>query len=93
MKKAARQKEVKKAVRQKELEEARVREESAAQFVKELHAQKDIEVSNEETAMPRQKPKGQYLNLFIIRVIFNVFHSNSSPYQRISKGQCCQQWW
>jgi hypothetical protein len=45
-------------------------------FVEEYdHARKEIEESNEETAMPRpsRKPKGQCLNLFFIRIVFLCF--------------------
>jgi hypothetical protein len=43
-------------------------------FVEEYHARKEIEELNEEeTAMPRPKPKGKCLNLFFIRVVFLCF--------------------
>jgi hypothetical protein len=66
-------KEAKKAAKRKELEEAQAKEESATQFVEEYRARKEIEELNDETAMPRRKPKGQCLNLFFIRVVFLCF--------------------
>lgn len=51
-------KEAKKAEKQKALEDSQAKEELATRFVEEYRARKDVEASNEETAMPRQKPKG-----------------------------------
>lgn len=49
-----------KAAKQKALEETQAKEDSAKDFVKEYRARKDTEAANEDMAMPRQKPKGQY---------------------------------
>lgn len=50
-------KEARKVAKQKALEDSQAKEDLATQFVEEYRARKDIEASNEETAMPRQKPK------------------------------------
>lgn len=53
--------EARKAAKQKTLEENQAKEDSTARFVEEYRARKDIEAVNENTAVPRQKPKGQCL--------------------------------
>ena len=42
-------------------EENKVKEDQAAQFVEEYRARKDSEKNHENTAIPRQKPKGPCL--------------------------------
>lgn len=56
-------KEAKKAAKQKTLEETQAKEESATRFVEGYRARKETEALNENTVIPRQKPKGQCLNL------------------------------
>lgn len=57
-------KEAKKLAKQKALEENQAKEDSAMDFIDEYRARKETEALNENTAMPRQKPKGQCLTYF-----------------------------
>jgi hypothetical protein len=61
-------KEGKKMAKQKALEDTRAKEESATRFVEEYRARKETEALNDDTAVPRQKPKGKFLNL-LMRII------------------------
>jgi hypothetical protein len=67
-------KEARKAAKKKTLEETQANEESAAQFVDEYRARKETEASNENVAIPRQKPKGQCLNL-LKKTVSYIVHS------------------
>jgi len=58
-------KETGKAAKQKAAEEAQAKEESAIHFVEEYRARKDTEALIEDSAMPRQRPRGEYLNLVL----------------------------
>jgi len=95
-------KEAKKMAKQKALEDARAKEESATRFVEEYRARKETEASNEDRAMPRQKPKGKFLNLqlptyenrhLILFVYSYQGHTpRTSSYQRIGRSQYFRKW-
>jgi hypothetical protein len=53
----------KKEEKQKIVEENQAKEESAARYVEEYRTRKETEALNENATIPRQKPKGQSLNL------------------------------
>jgi hypothetical protein len=57
------EKEAKKEAKQKKIEETQDKEKSAARFVEEYRVRKVAEALNENAAIPRQKSKGQRLNI------------------------------